>query len=73
MDALRCFPMHQAPVVGRLQDVSDGAFGGAMGMQRCWGSGGGASVGRRRQRIVIGEALTEPSDARAATLEPCIS
>jgi hypothetical protein len=62
----------KALVVGRLRDVGDGAFGGAMGVQCCLGSGGGASVGRRRQRIVVGGALAAPSDARAATLEPCI-
>ena len=72
MDTLRRFPMRKASVVGRLRDVSDGAFGGAMGVQRCLSSGGGASVGRRRQRIVVGVALAVPSDARAAALEPCI-
>jgi hypothetical protein len=32
--------------VGRLRDFGDGAFSGAMGVQRCRGSGGSASVGR---------------------------
>ena len=59
-------------VVGRLRDVGDGALGGAMGVQRCRGSGGSASVGRRRQRTVVGGALAAPSDVRAAALEPCI-
>jgi hypothetical protein len=44
-DALRRFPRREASVVGRLWGVSDGAFGGAMGVQRCLGSGGGASWG----------------------------
>jgi hypothetical protein len=65
------FPTREASVVGHLRDVGDGTFGGAMGVQRCLGSGGGASVGRRRQRIVVGGAAA-PSDARAAALEPCI-
>ena len=56
----------------RLRDVGNGAFGGAMGVQRCLGSGGSTSVGRRRQCIVVGGALAAPSDARAAALEPCI-
>ena len=72
MDTLRRFPMRKASVVGRLRDVGNGAFRGAMGVQRCRGSGGGASVGRRRQRIVVGGASAAPSDARAAALEPCI-
>ena len=55
-------------VVGRLRDVGDGALGGAMGVQRCRDSGGGASAGCRRQRIVVGGALAAPSDARAAAL-----
>jgi len=67
-DALQCFPTREAPVVGRLWDVSNGAFGGAMGVQSCRGSGGGASVGR----IVAGGASAMPSDTRAAALEPCI-
>jgi hypothetical protein len=54
------------------RDVGNGAFGGAMGVQRCQGSGGGASVGRRRQRIIIGGVSVAPSNAWAAALEPCI-
>ena len=68
MDALQRFPTHEALVVGRLWDVSDGAFGGAMGVQSCRGSGGGASVGC----ILAGGASAAPSDTRAAALEPCI-
>ena len=39
------FPTREASVVGHLRDVGDGTFGGAMGVQRCLGSGGGASWG----------------------------
>ena len=39
-------------------------IGEAMGVQRCRGSGG-ASLGYRQQRIVIGGASAVPSDARA--------
>jgi hypothetical protein len=38
------------------------------GLQRCRGSGGGASVGRRRQCVLIGGALVAPSDALAVAL-----
>ena len=39
-----------------------------MGVQRCWGSNVGASMGHRRQRIVVGRASAAPSDALTVAL-----
>jgi hypothetical protein len=39
-------------------------YSGAIGVQHCQGGNGGASVGSRRQRIVVGGALAAPSDVR---------
>ena len=39
-----------------------------MGVQRCWGSGGGASMGPRQQLIIAGGASVAPSNMLAAVL-----
>ena len=39
-----------------------------MGVQRCRGSGGSASMGRRQQCINVGRASVAPSHALAAAL-----
>jgi len=51
LDALQCFPVREALVAGRLQDVSDGASAGLWGCSIAgaaaavhqWGAGGSAS------------------------------
>jgi len=39
-----------------------------MGVQRCWGSSGGASVGPSQQLIIAGGASVAPSNTLAAVL-----
>lgn len=43
-------------------------LGGATGLHHCRGSNGGASMGRMRQRIIVGGAYTAPSYVRVAAL-----
>ena len=61
MDILRRFPMRKASVAG--------AYGmSAMAPRRGYGGAALASVGRRRQRIVVGMASVVPSQALTAAL-----
>ncbi len=61
------------PTLSDVRSVGGGAsagcrrwrLGGSMGLQRYRGSSGSASVGRRRQFIIIGGAMVAPSNARA--------